>query len=75
MNYKIIKLYIGDIELNLSKKTIKLTDSNSNCIVAEDEYEEILSKYESLILSNLILVNRIEEKIKENKIEVKKFNK
>ena len=65
---------MGNIELNLSKKTIMLDDINSRYIVDEDEYEEILSKYESLILNELILTQRIEPKV-EVKQEAKKFNK
>jgi len=59
--------------MNLSKRIIQLTLAESQCIVDEDEYEEILSKYESLIINGLILVQRIEPKveIKDNK----KFNK
>ena len=73
MKYTITKLYIGNIEMNLSKRIIQLTLAESQCIVDEDEYEEILSKYESLIINGLILVQRIEPKveIKDNK----KFNK
>ena len=64
---------MGNVELNLSKKTIVLTSFESQCIVDENEYEEILSKYESLIINGLILVQRIEQKIEIK--EDRKFNK
>lgn len=73
MKYLIIKLYKGNVELNLSKKTILLTDLESKYTVDEDEYEEILSKYESLIVNELILVQRIEPKVEAK--EDKKINK
>lgn len=74
MKYLAMKTYIGNIELNLSKKTILLTDLESKYTVDEDEYEEILSKYESLIVNELILVQRIEPKmeVKEDKKFIKK---
>lgn len=65
MQYIITKLYMGNIEMNLSNRTIKLTLENPQCIVDEDEYEEILSKHESLILNNLIFVKRLVEEIEE----------
>ena len=73
MKYTITKLFIGNVEINLSKKTIYLTLTEPRCVIDEDEYEEILSKYESLILNGLILVQRIESKIEVK--EDRKFNK
>ena len=58
--------------MNLSKRTIQLTLTEPQCVVIEDEYEEILSKYESLILNDLIFVKRLVEEVKETKVEVKK---
>lgn len=51
--------------MNLFKRTIILTNFEQQCIVDENEYEEILSKYESLILNNLIFVKRLVEEIEE----------
>ena len=70
MKYTITKLFIGNVEINLSKKTIYLTLTEPRCVIDEDEYEEIIAKYEYLILNGLILVKRIE-----TKIEVKKDRK
>lgn len=72
MTYRITKFCFDRIELSIFEKEIVLTNDNPHYIANEDEYEEILSKYNSLITHQIILVERIKDEIKEDKT---KFNK
>ena len=71
MKLKVIKNYDGDIEFIYGNKTVYLTEVIPSIILTEEEYNSIPEHKQYLITNELVIVEFVEEEIKDNK----KFNK
>ena len=71
MKLKVIKNYDGNIEFMYGDKTVYLTEINPSIILTEEEYNSIPEHKQYLITNELVIVEFVEEEIKDNK----KFNK
>lgn len=71
MKFKITKNYHGNVEFEFSSNTVLLTEKSPSIILTEKEYENIPEYKQYLINNGFVIVEFIEEEIKEGK----KFNK
>lgn len=74
MKLKVIKNYDGNIEFIYGDKTVYLTETNPSIILTEEEYNSIPEHKQYLITNELVIVEFVEEEVKETK-DNKKFNK
>lgn len=74
MKLKVIKNYDGNIEFIYGENTIYLTEINPSIILTEEEYNSIPKHKQYLITNELVIVEFVEEEVKETK-DNKKFNK
>ena len=73
MKLKITKNYNGNVELIYGENVVILTDKNPSIIITEKEYESIPEHKQYLIDNSFVLVEFIEEEVKqETKVEIKK---
>ena len=75
MKLKVIKNYDGNIEFVYGNKTVYLTEINPSIILTEEEYNSIPEHKQYLITNELVIVEFVEEEIKETKDNNKKFTK
>lgn len=74
MKLKLIKNYDGNVEMVYGDNVVLLTNSNPSIILTEDEYNSIPEYKQYLFLNNFVLVEFVEEEVKETK-DNKRFNK
>jgi len=72
---KVIKNYDGNIEFIYGNKTVYLTEENPSIILTEKEYGSIPEHKQYLITNEFVIVEFVEEEIKETKDNNKKFTK
>lgn len=71
LKFKIIKNYHGNVEFIYGEESVILTDSKPTITLTEKEYETIPEHKKYLIDNLFVIVEFVEEEIKEDK----KFNK
>lgn len=71
MKYKVTKLYSGNIEFVYGNKNVMLTELNPSIVLTREEYRSIPQHKQYLIDNQFVVVEFVEEEIKEDK----KFNK
>lgn len=74
MKFKITKNYHGNVEFIYDEESIILTDNNPTIILTEKQYEAIPEHKKYLIDNMFVIVEFVEEEVKEIK-DQKKFNK
>lgn len=74
MKFKLINMYCGNVELVYGENTVMINEGSS-IILTEKEYESIPEHKQYLIKNGFLIVEFIEEEIKEDKIRNNKHNK